>query len=426
MCVVGAEAASLAVVVEALRGAGFEPAVGTDPGHGAACRCLPTAWIGVPGGAYVVVAVADVLPDQRESGRWRAAHGATAAAVVSGYQVSFHEPSRTAGRTVAVSHAYAVFVDDVVAAVRQWADWESTWSVTPAAEAPGRRLVRLRRLAAGRIASSTVPVDIDVDPLMVALLDTAQADRLHQLLDRLFLPGMRWRFPRDTNGVRFATRAQVLLHECAPASHPAGKGVWLVVDGPPPRAEQRLTVRLAHAVGKAAPHRWDGWPEYWHTGPRTLDQLWGIDGDITATFVDAVVDHLLAGRSLDALTMCEVATDRSTGRLLAGLPDRFELRTWTDTWVTNATTALGTAAPWQWVHKVSPRRRPQRLASLGGFNPNRRPGLFLDHHDGRPRLSFDCVASVLVMPRVCWQRDTDYDLVRHGLITRDQIPMPPR
>jgi hypothetical protein len=29
-------------------------------------------------------------------------------------------------------------------------------------------------------------------------------------------------------------------------------------------------------------------------------------------------------------------------------------------------------------------------------------------------------------PRVCWQRDVDYDLIRLGLLTRDQIPMPPR
>jgi hypothetical protein len=240
----------------------------------------------------------------------------------------------------------------------------------------------------------------------------------------LFVAGIRWRFPRDKNDVKLATRTQVLLHECAPPAHPAGKGVWLVVDGPAPRGEQRLTIRLARAVGKAAPHRWDRLPEYWHTGSRTIDQLWGVNADTDAVFIDEVVEHLLAGRALQALAMCKVTVDRGTERLLAGLPDRFELREWTDKWVTNTAVAMAAAAPWQWRQAVTPRQRPHRLANLGGFNPNRRPGLFLDHHNGQARLSFDQSASPLVVPRVGWQRDVDYDLVRHSLLSRDQIPTP--
>jgi hypothetical protein len=383
----------------------------------------------VPGeDANVVVVVTSVLPDDRGPDGWRPAFGARAPAVVAGYRVSFHErPFRTRGHSYGDGAAYAhsVFVDDVVATVREWAGWEKTWSVPPTPEPAGRRLARLRRTAAARVASSSIPVDVDLDPLMMALLDVAQADSLHRFLDGLFLPGIRWRFPRDNNGVKLASRAQVLLYECAPPAHPAGKGLWLVVDGPVPRAEQRLTVRLAQAVGKSAPHRWDRLPEYWHTGPRTLDQLWGVDADVSATFIQDVVELLLAGRALDALTTCGITVDRGTGRLLAGLPDRFEFREWTDKWVTNATAAMADAAPWRWRHAVAPRLRPQRLASLGGFNPNRRPGLFLDQHHGQARLSFDQSASPLVMPRVCWQRDVDHDLVSLGLLTREQIPMPP-
>jgi hypothetical protein len=276
-CVVGTDEAFLAVAVEALRGAGFEPVLGHAPSRWSAGRSGLGAWIAVPGeNANVVVMVADVLPDERGPGGWRAAYGRTAPAAVTGYQTSFHErPFRTRGHSYgdAAAYAYSVFIDDVVATVREWSGWEATWSVTPAVESPADRLARLRRLAGARRASAGVPVDIDVDPLMMALLDSAQADRVHRLVDGLFTAGIRWRFPRDNNGTKFATRTQVLLHECAPPAHPAGKGVWLVVDGPVPRAEQRLTVRLARAVGKSALHRWDRLPEYWHTGSRTLDIL---------------------------------------------------------------------------------------------------------------------------------------------------------
>jgi hypothetical protein len=84
------------------------------------------------------------------------------------------------------------------------------------------------------------------------------------------------------------------------------------------------------------------------------------------------------------------------------------------------------AAPWLWGSTIAAKQRPQRLASLGGFNPNRRPGLFLEQRGGHAQLSFDQSASPLVLPRVCWQRDVDYDLTRLGLLTREQIPMPPR
>ena len=418
----------MAAAVAALRGAGFEPVVGDSPNRWSSGRSGPGVWIAVPGeDANVVVTVADVMPDQRGSGGWLAAYGRTPPGAVTGYQVSFHErPFRTRGHSYGdgAAYAYTVFVDDVVATVREWARWESTWSVTPSVEPADQRLARLRRVAAARLASSSIPVDVDLDPLMVALLDPAQAAGLHRLLAGLFMPGIRWRFPRDKNDVKLATRTQVLLHECAPAAHPAGRGVWLVVDGPAPRGEQRLTIRLARAVGKAAPHRWDRLPEYWHTGSRTLDQLWGVNPDTDAKFIDEVVEHLLAGRGLQGLAMCKVSVDRGTERLLAGLPDRFELREWTDKWVTNTAVAMAAAAPWRWRQAVAPRQRPQRLANLGGFNPNRRPGLFLDHHNGQARLSFDQSASPLVMPRVSWQRDVDYDLVRHGLLFRDQIPTP--
>jgi hypothetical protein len=424
--------ASLDVVAEALRRAGFEPVAGGTPGRWSVDgpqlgrRHL---WMRVPGeDACVVVVVTGVQPDDRGPQSWQAAYGGTGAAAVSGYRVSFHErPFRTRGHAYddPAASFYSVFVDDVVGTVRDWSEWESLWSVPVVVEPAGRRLARLRRVATGRLASAGIAVDVDVDPLMLALLEPAQVDTVHRLVAELFLPGIRWRFPRDKNGVKLAARAQVLLHEAAPPAHPAGKGIWLVVDGPAPRAEQRLAVRLARAAGRSAPHRWDRVPEYWHTGPRSLDQLWGVQARVNADTIGDVVDALLAGHFLEALRMCEVMTDRGTRRLLTGLPDRFELREWTDKWVANAIDLMVDAAPWLWGSTIAPKQRPQRLASLGGFNPNRRPGLFLEQRGGHALLSFDQSASPLVLPQVCWQRDVDYDLIRLGLLTRDQIPMPP-
>jgi len=117
---------------------------------------------------------------------------------------------------------------------------------------------------------------------MLALLDSPQVNAVHAVIEKLFLPALRWRFPRDTAGNKLAGRTQVLLYECAPPSHPAGKGVWLMVDRPDPRAEQTLTIRLARAVGWGATHRWESMPEYWRITPgapwrvRLTDELRGL------------------------------------------------------------------------------------------------------------------------------------------------------
>lgn len=419
--------ASVAATARALKAAGFESTVQEAPWRWATDKQQPAVWVRMPGeDAYAVVVVADIVPDA-QPGTWREAYqGAVGTAL--GYRVGFHErPFRTRGHGYAapVKRVYCVLVDDVVATVRDWSRWEETWSVTPVHEPTSSCLMRNRRLAASKLAGGSIPVGIDIDPLMLALLDSPQVDAVHAVIEQLFLPGLRWRFPRDKAGNKLAGRTQVLLYECARPSHPAGKGVWLVVDGPASRAEQTLTIRLARAAGRSATHRWDSMPEYWRTGPRSIDQLWGIYAGTTAAFVEEVTDMLVAGDVLQSLATCGVGVDRGTTRLLSGLPDCFELRQWTDKWVANAANLMANAAPWRWRHAVTAGRRPHRIGSLGGFNPNRRPGLFIEDRDEAAFLTFDQSASPLVAPRVTWERDIDYDLVRLGLVTHDQIPMPP-
>lgn len=232
--------ASVAATARALKAAGFESTVQEAPRRWATDKQQPAVWVRMPGeDAYAVVVVADIVPDA-QPGTWREAYqGAVGTAL--GYRVGFHErPFRTRGHGYAapVKRVYCVLVDDVVATVRDWSRWEETWSVTPVLEPTSSCLMRNRRLAASKLAGGSIPVGIDIDPLMLALLDSPQVDAVHAVIEQLFLPGLRWRFPRDKAGNKLKGRTQVLLYECARPSDPAGKGVWLVVDGPAPRAEQ--------------------------------------------------------------------------------------------------------------------------------------------------------------------------------------------
>ncbi|GGM53918.1 hypothetical protein ACFFX1_50615 [Dactylosporangium sucinum] len=395
-----------AAVPAALRAAGFD--LRTDvPG------CL--AAVAVPGGGRVAVRAAPVSPDDSTGGWRRAIPPLDTLSAVEGFEIGFHS-----------EHTYAVFVDDVVARVAEWVRWEETWSVPPAGEPAARRRRRLERLAASRLASAAVPVGVDLDPFLRAVLDADQAVALDAAVEALYRPGVAWHFPRDRTGARLAGRTRVLLREFAPPPHPNAKGIWLVVDGPPPRTEARLTVRLAEAVGKAAVHRWDRVPERWRADAdgRSLDELWGFGGTVTASFATDITAALVGGHALDALVTCGVVVDEPTQRLLTGRPTRFTERRWTDLWVTNALTALADAAPWRWPSAVPPGRRRQRLEGLRGRVASNRSGLFLQNRSGRAVLTFDCNGSPLVTPRVLWERDPDLDLLGLGLLTRADIPLP--
>jgi hypothetical protein len=381
-------------------------------------------WVTLPGeGAYAIVTVTGLVPDA-ESG-WRRARFPHDSDPTAGFEVAFHErPFRTRGHpfAAAAERRLGVQPEDVVAVVREWLSWQDNWSIPVVPPDEATRARRLARLAKSRRAAKDLRVDVDLDPLLLAWLERDQGNTARRLIDELFLPGIRWRFPRDLTG-RLASRATVLLHECSPPTHPLRKGIWLAVEGPAPRAAAGLTVRLVQASSLRAQHRWDSMPEYWHAGDRDLDRLWGVRPGTGRALIAEATDALLAGRPLEALTMCGIGVDPRAGRLLAGRPDNFQLREWTDRWVTNAVDLLSRSAPWRWHDAVAPGRRPRRLESLGGYHTSRRPGLFLLHRKGSPYLSFDQSASCLVTPRTAWERDPDYDLVRLGLLERAHIPL---
>lgn len=420
---------SLTAAVDALRRSGLEPVVRQAPRQWSASPVEPGAWVRMPGDeAYAVVTVADIRPGER-IGDWEPVSTLPDPTAVLGFAAAFYErrPDADAqplehGDPVAVPSGqfHSVFPEDVVAAVEDWALWEATWSVIPACEPDARRRARLQRLARSKVTGGDIPVDVALDPMLLSMLSDQQAEELDETIAGLFLPGIRWWFPRDRTGGRLAGKTQVLLREVVPAANPAGKGIWLVVGAVPGGG---LRAGLARFVGKSTYHRWDRMPQYWHSPATSVEELWGLDGRHPAGLVDAVVDALLAGRALDALDLCGVTTDRATARVLQGLPESFRLREWTDKWTTNATGLMAQAAPWRWSASIVRGQRPRRLETLGGFGASRRPGLFLGSTGGTPHLTFAQSGSPLVAPRVEWERDPDYDLVSLGLITPAQIPL---
>ncbi|MET7426753.1 hypothetical protein [Dactylosporangium sp. NPDC005555] len=416
---------SLTAAVDALRRSGLEPVVRQAPRQWSASPVEPGAWVRMPGDeAYAVVTVADIRPGERV-GDWEEVRTLPDPTAVLGFTAAFYE-RRPDAATLPLEHGdpvavpsgqfHSVFPEDVVAAVEDWAQWEATWAVVPAVEPASRRRARLQRLATSKLTSGTVPVDIALDPMLLSMLSPEQAEDLDETVAGLFLPGIRWWFPRDRTGGRFAGRTQVLLRELVPPSTAAGKGIWLAVGT---AAGGGLRAGLGRFAGRSAYHRWDRMPQYWQSPATTVDELWGGQGPRLQTVVDA----LLSGHALEALDMCGVTTDRATARVLQGLPECFRLREWTDKWTTNATALMANAAPWRWAASPPERRRPRRLETLGGFGASRRPGLFLGAPEGPAHLSFAQSGSPLVAPRVEWERDPDFDLVRLGLLTTGQIPL---
>jgi hypothetical protein len=416
---------SLTAAVDALRRSGLDPVIRQAPRQWSASPVEPGAWVRLPGDeAYAVVTVADIRPGERV-GDWEQALTLPDQAAVLGFTAAFYERRTDTdalplvhGDPVAVPSGqfHSVFPEDVVAAVEDWAQWEATWSVAPPVEPEGRRRARLQRLATSKLAAGALPVDVALDPVLLSMLTARQAEDLDETVAGLFLPGIRWWFPRDRTGGRLAGRTSVLLRELAAPSNAAGKGIWLVVGTAPGGG---LRAGLARCAGRSAYHRWDRMPQYWRHPATSLDELWGV----ASAPIDTVVDALLSGHALDALDLCGVTTDRATARVLQGLPESFRLREWTDRWTTNATALMAHAAPWRWPAAVVDGQRPRRLETLGGFGASRRPGLFLGAAGGTAHLTFAQSGSPLVAPRVEWERDPDLDLVRLGLITLDRIPL---
>lgn len=405
----GTEDIALAALVDAFDGADLHQA------HGGG------VWTPLPGAdARAVVLVRQVVFDSRLD-RWRQADPRDGDAAVQGYEVQFRE-RRGGDRWTTSASSFSVFADDMASAVRDWAGWEAAWSVPPLPGADLARRRRLVRLAASKVDSSLVPVDVDLDPLVVGQLDAGQRTALARLVGELFEAGIRWRFPRDGTGARLAGKTRVLLHELVPRPHPSKRSVWLVVDGPPRRTDQRLTVGVAAVFERGAQHRWDRTPEYWRAvaDPRPLSQLWGLDSPA----FDEVTPLLLAGRPLDALARCDIKVDDVVRRLLAGRPSSYQQREYTAKWVEVTGSALIRSAPWLWADALPVGVRPHRLENLGGYNAAAAPMLQLDRRPTGTHLVFEHSGTPFVVPRSLWERDPDLDLLREGLITQDQIPVP--
>ena len=395
--------------------------------YGAAAQA-DALWVAMPGvDAFAVVTAG---PLRQIAGTWYPVDDPYyAGETTPGWSAGFHEqPFRTRGHPYedAAGRLSSPTLDDVVRQVVDWTRWEEDWSVAVPVEPAKKRLQRLERIIASRKDSSAVPVPVRLDPIAAAMLDHDQHAAMQRLLENLSLDALRWHFPRDKAGLRLAGRAQVLLAECAPPRNRQGKGVWLTATGPVPRQPPEITIGLTLAHANGAFHRWDGLPEYWlrTERPRSPEQIWGMDPGVGASHerVAHTVEKLVTGNVREALADWDVAIGYEASRLLDGLPTAYGMREWTDKWVAGTAEALAGSAPWLWARAVAGRRAAPRLVNLGGFNPSRRPGLFLVNDRGRVRLESEPSATNLVLPRVEWERDVDLDLTLTGLLDVSAIP----
>ena len=146
---------SLPAALAALRASGFAPTVGDAPARWWTDEPRQAAWVqAAGGGGFAVVAVEILVPDRRP-GMWQTANGRTDAGTVTGYRASF----QTGGNGYGGAEFCSVFVDDVVATVRDWCDWERMWSVHPAV----RQLVPDHQLAAQVQRLIVEQVDVRVE-----------------------------------------------------------------------------------------------------------------------------------------------------------------------------------------------------------------------------------------------------------------------
>jgi hypothetical protein len=197
---------SLTDAIEALRGAGFDLHAG-EFAFRRSRAAEPAIWVALPGvDARAIVTITAVTADVKGDGwqPWPIGVGT----LVTGYAVSFHEqpfPTRGHSWDDPVESRYTVFTDDVVAIIQDWCTWRDAWCVPVPPTDQVRQGRYLTRLAASRLASSGIVVDFQPDPLMIATLTSEQVRAMHVMIDRLFLPGIRWHFPRDRRGARLVS-----------------------------------------------------------------------------------------------------------------------------------------------------------------------------------------------------------------------------
>jgi hypothetical protein len=292
----------------------------------------------------------------------------------------------------------------------------------------------------------------------------ALRDDLRHLSPRQLL----WHYPRDARG-RLPLGEQVLLAPCGPApTHPQGRRLWLVAASPAKRRDpQVLTVRLLPVIDANHAHRWDAARWLWDDRLRDTPpaERWGVadlpladlgldawrerldrfSADATATPTERAARCILlqdAGRLAEALSLYDVELTLEVEQLLEGRSPGYGWHDQAAAWGEAVQEGLRACAPWRFApllaaaleaqqRRVTEKRSRKwkapvfRLFRLPHQTQQSKAMVVLtvrDRKSGRPQLALDWSASNERLPLVAWQRDTDLDLLRFGLIELVDLP----
>lgn len=366
-------------------------------------------------------------------------HALTAGFDTLTYEVTIlEETGEGSGRHAVVVQERFQDPAEVAETIVTWSRYPEGLAAPPAGPIGPAEHRRLRAVAEAKItAVEAPPIDHDLDP---GAMDDLTPGSRRDLDDDLaaFLPAVAaWNLPRDSAGkLELGFTALLAAYETR-TPQPQGRRLWLCLQGPERRRdEQHARMRLLSLIGPNHEHRWDEARWLWDAREQnlSLEERWGIED---AERVAACVELQDRGELEGAMALWDVNLDAPLGRLLRGEPVRFSMGDRTAIWASRVQETVRAAALWllvradersslvraEWAKAKRRRGDPTagfiRMAELGGYNQQRRPGILL----GRgPRLVMGWTGSNARVPVHAWMRPIDHDLVRHGVIDRTMIP----
>ena len=309
-----------------------------------------------------------------------------------------------------------------------------------------------------------------------AQLTPAAAARLRDDLRRLAAEAVAWRFPCDEDGRLSPGEAVLLAPYEGEGRQRQGRSLWLAAVGPARRRdEQAVTLVLASFVSDNHPHRWDAARWLWDDRHAEADAAtrWGVAGLPTHALAtpggdgDAGLDALRAtcardaatpgeraalcvllqdvGRAEEALALYGVGVgdevwDVQQGRPVASAAFRYHLSAVPESWPGVLHEAMRGCAPWRFAATLAAeakRRAGRQLGAKAAAKPPRLRLFALPNQSWQsktslvlagagagglePRLELEGTSVNSRLPEVFWKRPDEIDLLRFGLLDRDEL-----
>jgi hypothetical protein len=242
---------------------------------------------------------------------------------------------------------------------------------------------------------------------------------LRSLLAEIDPRSVLWNAPRAPSG-RLLASARILLAPLRDGK-PNHRRPWMVI-----RARSvapKLSLTVEHLFDDHSPHRWDVAPWLWRLDYDRVDlanvALQSLAGHDPTDAAIRSLDHLVAGRLIDAFEVCGVGVGDRLRRLATGHMLGYGRPGSEPDWIGAATGLLNCAAPWL----IPVRAMPYVRASYSGNAvsiplkglPNQRWAakarvVLVVTRKSEPYLDIEWTGSNRVLPWSVWRRPLDVDL----------------